>query len=59
MLSILIPTFNHLTTNLVKDLQLQCLESKIIFEIIQFSGFSRLNDGCEVFIYLNFLDIDK
>ena len=34
MLSILIPTFNHLTTNLVKDLQLQCLESKIIFEII-------------------------
>ena len=34
MLSILIPTFNHLTTNLVKDLHLQCLESKIIFEII-------------------------
>ena len=34
MLSILIPTFNHLTTTLVKGLHLQCSENKIIFEIL-------------------------
>ena len=34
MLSILIPTFNHLTTTLVKELHLQCSKNKIIFEIL-------------------------
>ena len=40
MLSILIPTYNHSIINLVKELHRQCLDIKIIFEIIIFDDAS-------------------